>query len=368
MKNGKLRRWLVCSVTFAAFVALPFYVLARAQVSADSPFAGQRVHILVGTPPGGGHDIEARVFARHLGKHLPGNPSVIVQNMPGAGTALMITHVYRRAKPDGLSFGIASGGGIVFRSAIEKVEFDVSRMPIIWAVRGTIVDLVRDTLGVKSAKELLEVDPSRIVIAGRSPRDGSCIAGKLAMDLLGINGYKSVCAYPGTGPIRLAMERDEANFFVGADHHLMPGGPFAEMADKGLVLPIWQSGYITPEGKIERSPTMPEVPTFYEVYQQIHGKPPAGVVWEAYKAASLDYGMMLRSYVLPPETPADRIAMLRQAIDRMAGDPEFVEEWQKHMMPSLEAVRVPVKTMESLRSEFLKPAQWQEFLQRFIKE
>lgn len=141
MKNGKVRRWLAPAVTLTVFFAFHFHIVARAQSLADSPFAGQRVHILVGTPPGGGHDIEARVFARHLGKHLPGNPSVIVQNMPGAGTALMITHVYRRAKPDGLSFGIASGGGIVFRSAIEKVEFDVSKMPIIWAVRGTIVPL-----------------------------------------------------------------------------------------------------------------------------------------------------------------------------------------------------------------------------------
>jgi tripartite-type tricarboxylate transporter receptor subunit TctC len=368
MKNRTLRNWLVCAVVIAALVASPFSLPARAQSSVDSPFAGQRVHILVGTPPGGGHDIEARIFARHLGKHLPGNPSVIVQNMPGAGTALMITHLYRRAKPDGLSFGIASGGGIVFRSAIEEVEFDVSRMPIIWAVRGTIVDMVRDTLGVKSPRDLLQVNPSRIVIAGRSPRDGSCIAGKLAMDLLGIKGYKSVCAYPGTGPIRLALERDESNFFVGADHHLMPGGPFAEMANKGLLVPIWQSGYVTAEGKIERSPTVSELPTFYEVYREVHGKPPSGILWDAFKAASLDYGMMLRSYVLPPKTPASRIAMLRQAIDRMAKDPTFVEEWQRNMVPNLEAVRVPVEVMEKLRNDFLKPAPWQKFLQRFIKE
>lgn len=348
--------------------ALVFLATHPALPSTDSPFAGQRVHILVGTSPGGGHDLEARIFARHLGKYIPGNPSVIVQNMPGAGTVIMVTHLYNRVKPDGLTFGIASGGGIVFRSAIEKVEFDVSRMPIIWAVRGTIVDMVRDTLGVKSAEDLQKVDPSRIVIAARSPRDGACIAGKLAMDLLGIKGYKSVCAYPGTGPIRLAMERNESNFFVGADHHLMPGGAFAEMAEKGLVVPLWQSGYVTAEGKIERSPTVAELPTFYEVYQRIHGKPPAGVIWEGYKAASLDYGMLLRSYVLPPETPPDRITMLRQAIDRMARDPAFVREWQKHMVPDLGAVRVPVEVMERLRNKFLRPAPWQEFLRSYIEK
>lgn len=334
----------------------------------DSPFTGQRVHILVGTPPGGGHDLEARLFARHIGKHLPGNPSVIVQNMPGAGTVLMISHLYRRVKPDGLTFGIASGGGTIFRSTIEDVEFDVSRMPVIWAVRGTVVDMVRDTVGAKSAKELLEVDPSRIVVAARSPRDGACIAGKLALELLGIKGYKSVCGYRGTGPIRLAMERDEANYFVGADHHLMPRGAFGEMATKGLVVPLWQSGYVTAEGKIERSPTVAELPTFYEVYRQVHGKPPAGVMWEAYRAASLDYAMMLRSYVLPPETPPDRVTMLRQAIDRMASDPAFVAEWQKHMVPNLEAVRVPPETMERLRNDFLRPAPWQEFLRRSVQQ
>jgi len=74
--------------------------------ASDNFFAGKQIRILIGFQPAGGHDLEARVLARHLSKHIPGNPRMIVQNMPGAGGVLMTTYLYNRAKPDGLTFGV----------------------------------------------------------------------------------------------------------------------------------------------------------------------------------------------------------------------------------------------------------------------
>jgi len=154
---------------------------------------------------GGGHDLEARVLARHLSKHIPGNPRMIVQNMPGAGGVLMTSYLHNRAKADGLTFAVVGRTQILF-AILEKVDFDLARMPLIWGISGTNVDLVRgDLLKVNTFKDLLNVDPTQIAIGGRSRSDTSCLSGRLAMDLLGIKGYKAVCAYQGTAPIRAAM-------------------------------------------------------------------------------------------------------------------------------------------------------------------
>jgi len=242
-------------------------------------------------------------------------------------------------------------------------------MPLIWGISGTNVDLVRgDLLKVKTFKDLLKVEPSKIAVGGRSRSDTSCLSGRLAMDLLGIKGYKAVCAYQGTGPIKAAMERGEVTFFVGTDAHIMAGGAFAEMFEKGQAVPVWQSGNLSVEGKIANSPTVREdIPTFYDVYRRVHGKAPSGVVWDALKASSIDLGMLLRTYLLPPRIPEDRVATLRRAMVEVSKDPAFVAAWKKIFGQELAPVLVPAESGERLKNEFLKPTPWHDFLRKFAK-
>ncbi|HSK29369.1 MAG TPA: hypothetical protein VLA17_05350 [Candidatus Limnocylindria bacterium] len=334
----------------------------------DSP-AEKRMNLLVGFPPAGGHDLEARIFARYLPKYIPG-ASVIVQNMPGAGGAIMATHMQRRVKPDGQTLGIL-GRGQFLSAILESVEFDPARMPAIWGVSAIGADIIRaDTLKVKVAEDLRKVDPAALVIAGRSRTDVSCVAGRLAFDLLGIKGYKTVCAYPGTAPMGAAMQRGEVSFIVTTANNLRAGGAYAEMVDKGMAVPLWQTGAVTLDGKIERSRTMGKnVPTLDEVYRQFHGKPPSGVMWDAYRAAVIDLSMMTRIHVVPPGTPKERIASLRQAFSRMTKDPAFVRDWERIMgEEELASVAVSAELAENLKNNFMKTAPWQEFLRKYAKE
>ncbi len=357
---------------FAIFVfglVFSWMVTDRAVADGHDILAEKRLNLLVGFPPAGGHDMEARIFARYLPKHIPGL-SVIVQNMPGAGGAIMATHLHRRVKPDGLTVGIL-GRGQFLSAVLERVEFDPARMPAIWGVSAIGADIVRaDTLKVKSAEDLRKLDPASLVIAGRTRTDISCVAGRLAFDLLGIKGYTTVCAYPGTAPMGAAMQRGEVSFIVTTANNLRGGGAYAEMVEKGMAVPVWQTGSVTPDGKLERSRAVGKnVPTLDEVHHKFHGKAPSGVMWDAYRAAVIDLSMMTRVYVVPPGTPRERIASLRQAFVRVTQDRAFVSDWERIMgEEEFSSVAVSAELAENLKNNFMKPAPWQEFLRRYAKE
>jgi tripartite-type tricarboxylate transporter receptor subunit TctC len=369
-------RWI--SATAVAWFLVTSAIAAAATASTPtanpesevaSAFEGKTFAILVGFPPGGPHDLEARVFARHLRKYLPGQPRVLVQNMPGAGGMIMFSHLYSRAKPDGLTVGIFPPGAFTRQILQEDTKFDMGKMPIVWAVSAAGATIVRDFLKARTARDLLRVDPSQIVLAARSAEDSASVVGGLELELLGIKGYKHVHGYAGDASIKAAMERGEASFFHTSDGVLVGAGIFADMTTNGLVVPLWQSGVITREGKIVRSSVLPQTPTLYEVLQEIQGKPPSGVMWEAYEAASVKLTMLRRIWFLPPGTPQGRVDALRRAINRMADDTAFAADWERVYGQELAPRRVPADVAERLTHELLKPAPWQGVLKKlFVKK
>ncbi|NIO06885.1 MAG: hypothetical protein GTO40_02430 [Deltaproteobacteria bacterium] len=359
------RRYIPSGISLLIVLVLFGVASGPKSSAAETSFKGKTVRILVGFSPGGGHDLEARIFARHLPKYLPGNPNVIVQNMPGASGLIMDTYLYNRAKPDGLTWGIVPTTPFLHVSLGEKVNFDLSKMKAIWSVGGYYGDIVRDFVGAKTATELVKVDPSKIVIGGRTAKGSACIKSKLALQLVGIKGYKAVCAYRGTADIRAAMERGEVSYFNANDAHLKGRGAFVDMHSRGMVFPMWQNGYIDENGKIVRSPTVDRsVPTSYEVYKELYGKEPSGLVWELYKAVNINISRLVRTWIVPPGTP--NVKIIRASIEKMAGDPAFVSDWERTYGQELAPLRVPTETAEKLKNDFLKPAPWQEDLRKFV--
>lgn len=354
---------------FAKSGMLLILLLAVAFTAGSALAQSKNIRILIGYPPGGGHDLEARIMARHLGKYLPGNPNIIVQNMPGAGGMIMSGYVYNRAKPDGKTIGLfgSSHGIQALLSPPEMVKYDLSKMPIVWSVAGIQVHIVRDFLGAKNADEFMnETDHSEVVVAGRSKQGSSCLRGQLALKLLGVEEYTPVCAYRGTSPIAAAMERDEANYFVASDAHLVGGGRFVDMYQRGLVIPIWQSGILNEDGTVARSETVKgDVPTLYEVYKEVHGKEPSGLDWESWRAIGLGMAKLTRTLVLPPGTPQATVDELREGIAKMAKDPGFIADWEKVFGQKLEPVLVSPEEAERIRDETMKPSEWQTYLRDF---
>jgi len=357
-----------CTSVLALIGALVLALVAHPGALQAQGFEGKRLKILVGFPPAGGHDLEARLIARHLPKYLKGKPSIIVQNMPGAGGMIMGAYLYNRTKPDGTSIGLFGGSHLQAGIIGTGVEYDTGKMPIIWGVRGVRIGIVRDFLKADSAKELTKIEPSKIAVAGRSKTDSSCVMGTMAMTLLGIDNYKTVCAYAGTAVIRGAVERGEASYFDASDAHLVGGGAFVELYKNKKVIPIWQAGKLTEDGKIVRSSTVPKgVPTFLEAYQEARGKAPSGPLWDAFRTLyNSVHGTLNRVLVLPPGTPQDTVQLLRSSLARMAEDKAFVRDWEKIFGQDFEDARVPAKEAEKVKDDFSKPAPWQDELRKFL--
>jgi tripartite-type tricarboxylate transporter receptor subunit TctC len=203
---------MIIEFWIAAVFALLLPVNFSSESGAAEPFyQGKSLRVVVASAAGGGSDIAARLMMRHLSKHIPGNPIIIVENMPGAGEIIGVNYVYNKAKPDGLTLLFATGTPISQLVQLPGIEFDLLKMRIIGGSSESVAAFIRnDKTGVKSARDLL--NPKTPLIIGGSGygsiKDISMLA---ALNLLGVRQPTYVTGYGGAGPIRLAYERGEVN-------------------------------------------------------------------------------------------------------------------------------------------------------------
>ncbi|HUF41321.1 MAG TPA: hypothetical protein VMR20_05155 [Verrucomicrobiae bacterium] len=325
---------------------------------------GQTIRIYSGLPPGGGHDIEGRLIARWIGNYLPGKPKSIIKiNVPGAGGLIMTTQFYQTAKPDGLTWAIM-GTTQTASQALEDPppNWNLLKMPQVFTHTGPGAAIVRDFLGVRKPADLLKIDGSKIVISGRILGEASSMADVLGLDLLGVKGHKYVVGYAGSAIMARAFFSGEVSYVggTGLHHALGASGLYHSAIKEGRAFLLWQSGVLTPDGSVVRSPGT-DVPTLGEVYQEIHGKPPSGPLWEAYKLTGPATRTLNRYMVLPPGMPPDRVAILRQAFQKLYSNPEFVKEWERifglklDFIPGDGADRVMKSLIESTQGwQFIK--------------
>lgn len=321
-------------------------------VAAQEFFKGKVIRIVSGYPPGGGVDTEARLVARYIGNFIPGTPNVIVENMPGAGGRIALNHVSRVAKRDGLTWIVIPSTPNIFQILDKDRKFDLTEMIYLRGSSEPGVTVIRDITGVKGPADLPKTDPKNLVIPGRSAPDGSQMALRAILDLFGVkSGYKTSLGYPGTAKITAALLQGEATFYEWAMLNVLQGGILYEPIQQGKVIPLWQSGSLTSEGKVVRDKRI-ELPTFPEVYQKVMGKAPSGIAYEAYKALSPGTRGLNRSVVTTPGVPADRVKVLGQAFDAMEKDPKYSAEITKIL--GFEAVTFSGEEAQGILRSFTK--------------
>jgi tripartite-type tricarboxylate transporter receptor subunit TctC len=350
-----IARFALVLLTFCGkgFAAEPFY-------------QSKSIRVIVASASGGGSDIAARLMMRHLSKHIPGQPTLIVENMPGAGEIIGVNYVYNKAKPDGLTVLFATGTPISQLVQLPGIEFDLTKMRIIGGSSESVAAFIRtDKTGVKSARDLL--NPKTPLIIGGSGygsiKDISMLA---AMNLLGVRQPTYVTGYGGAGPIRLAYERGEVNFTqetaVGISRLVLP------WVREGWTSILYQVGFLDGKGNLTKDPVWKEIgvdaPSIAEVYRTIYGNDPKGSAWEAEKALVGGYSLT-RIMAFSPKTPAARVTELRQAFQAMGRDPAFLAEWEKSqgMAPRL----VPGEEAERVAASILKaPKEAVNILMKFV--
>jgi len=291
-------------------------------LSAAPYYQGKIITLIVGSEAGGGHDRVARFIAKHLPKHIPGKPTVIVQNMPGASNMVAANHLYHVAKPDGLSI-LHTHRGLVFMQLlkVKGIEYDIRKFSFIGsAAAESNVFFIRSDLPYKTFDDLRKAK-KEIFVGGGGPGSINSQMTNLSKDYLGLN-FKLV-EYRGTSEIWLAIEQKELD---GMHNTYNSSKPYV---DRGLVRPIFRTS--NSQKGIEPLPVNEDLTT-----------DPMGKTVMAMLGRT---GIMGRLYLAPPGTPSNVLTILREGFASVLKDPEIQADSQKarlelEYVPAEECIKV----------------------------
>ena len=292
---------------------LAFWLFMPNSICADEFYKGKTVRVIVGGSAGGGFDTYSRVMARHMGKHIPGNPALLVENMTGAGTLIAAKYLHSSAKPDGLTFGIFNGGLILGRVlGMKGIDFDVRELQYIGVpVQDSTVCALRKESGVSNIDQWY-ASKSPIKLGGLSP--GNSVSDvprvlKAALDL----PLQVVDGYKGTAEARMAADAGELHGACWAWESMRVNWANALKAgDAKVVLQV----------AMKKIPDLPNVPAAMDLAKSDDAR-------QLLKAGAIDPAAIVRVYVTSPRTAKDRVQILRKAFAGTLTDPEFVAETKK---------------------------------------
>jgi len=288
---------------FAALWALP--------VGAADFYAGKTIDFEVGADVGGGYDIYARTVARNMGRHIPGNPTIVVKNMPGAGsgrTAIFISNV---APKDGATLGALMPGAIIGPLLDDKVETQFDPTKVIYIGSADAGTRVCATYQSSKIKTFDDARRERTILGGTNAGGATRDYGYLHNHTAGTK-FDVVAGYKGTADITLAMERGEVDGMCGWDWSSLKSQKADWLRDHKVNLLV-QVG-LDPNPEL----TQMGVPELWKFIDNAENRTITELV--------VSQQIFQRSYVAPPGTPGEQIATLRQAFDATMSDPQFLAD------------------------------------------
>jgi tripartite-type tricarboxylate transporter receptor subunit TctC len=312
--------------TMLVVAAVGFGVLAVSAARADEPFyKGKRVTLLVNFAPGGPTDVEGRLLAKHIVKHIDGNPLIIVQNKDGASGMVGSAYLGEVGPKDGTMFGYLTG--TAWNYVIDPAAFrvDFRSYEFIGAQPGNAVYYMRaDTPpGMTAPADLMKAQG--LIVGGLGVDSSKDLLERLTFDMLGLQ-YRYVTGYRSSNTARLALQNGEINV-----HSESTPGYFSvvepSLVKTGKVMPIWyDQNYdgktFTPAAVMEHT----GIPTFADFYKLVKGGTPSGPLWDAYRTNLLVDASMLRLVAMPPDSPPAAIAALRQALAELNDDKDYAAD------------------------------------------
>jgi tripartite-type tricarboxylate transporter receptor subunit TctC len=294
-------------------LSLAISLSLHAAAFAQEFYKGKTIRVIVGGTAGGGFDVYTRAMTRHMARHIPGNPTLVVENMAGAATRIAAKYMHSSAKPDGLTFGIFNGYLILGRVlGTEGIDFDVRKFEYIGVpVKDNVVCALHKGSGVTNLQQWFAAK-TPVKIGGLGPGNSTSdvprvLKAALDLPLQLVEGYK------GTADVRLAADAGE----VG-------GGCWAWESVKVTWSNGLQAGNVnvvvqaTPKALSELS----KVPVALEVAKTEEAR-------QLIKAGAIDVSSITRVFVTTPGTPKERVQTLRKAFADTLKDPEFVAEAKK---------------------------------------
>jgi len=304
-----------------SLVIIPLGSLATLEAQSEPFFKGKTIRMVVGFTPGGFYDRWARTVARHLGKHIPGNPEIIVQNMPGAGSVVAANYVYGVAKPDGLTVGMPSAN-IYMDQLVGRgeIKFDVRRFHWIGTQdKRHLVFYIRSDTPYKSVGDIIKAkEPPKCGETGTT--SSGYLLTRIVDEVLG-GKLNMVMGYPGGSEVDLAVEKGEVVCRGMSIDPYFGREPFISWGKKGFVRLLLQTGN-------KRDERAKDIPTIYELMDQ-YKTPDINRRVVRVILAGAEFGSPLFA---APGTPAERVKILREAHAKSMKDSELIAEAKKGKM------------------------------------
>jgi tripartite-type tricarboxylate transporter receptor subunit TctC len=303
----------------SALLALSF---AAARAGADPVadfYKGKRITLVVSYGTGGGYDVYARILARYMSKYIPGNPSIVVQNMPGAGSLRGANFLYNVAPKDGTTFGTFARNmpllGLI--KTVQNVQFDPAKFTWLGSSSSYADDayllVVRRDARVHSVEEARRPGGTPLVLGSTAEGTSSDAMAILLRDMLGLN-IRVVTGYTDSGVLFLAIERGEIEGRTVGLSALRSNHPDWLKPD-GLVKPLVAFGRAT------RHPDFPDVPIARELARNDQDRRLIEIVEVPYQLS--------RPYAAPPGVPPDRAKALQDAFLATHKDPDYLADAER---------------------------------------
>jgi tripartite-type tricarboxylate transporter receptor subunit TctC len=298
----------------AAFAAVTILTLAAAPQAAAQPgepfYKGKTVELVIGYPPAGSNDVYARLVARHLGKHIPGNPTVVPRNMPGAGSFLAINNVYNIAPKDGTTLGIgAPTAPLDEKIGTQGVRFKTAELNWIGRVDSLVnIVFVWHTSPVKTFADAQQIEAK---LSGTGVGSTVSVYPTVTNNVLGTK-FKLIMGYRGSNEAQLAVERGEVD------------GHSTSWTAVKVAHPEWlptKTISIVVQYALKRHPELPDVPSVVELARNDEERAILRAVMNATEIGT--------AFFTAPGVPAERVNTLRRAFDAMMKDTELLAEAER---------------------------------------
>lgn len=339
--------------------------IASAQDAPEGYYKGRRLTLIVNYAAGGPTDIEARLFAKFLPRHIEGSPSLLVQNMDGAGGLIGTNYLGEIAPKDGTALGYLSGATWRYINDRTQRRVDFKTYEFIAYQPGTTVYFARADIapGLRAATDFGHAEG--VISGGLGADNAKDLLLRLTLDMLGLR-YKYVTAYRGSQAARLALQQNEINFYAESPPS------YRSLIEPTLV----KSGEVIPlfydpsyDGETFRVPNqMQGVPmlSFPDFFEKVKGHRPSGQLWDVYRAIIAVNGAMQRLIVMPPGVPPEASTAISQAVARLNLDKDYAEEADRTLGYVPEFVVGPDVNARVRKQLSLAPGT-REFLEAYVK-
>jgi tripartite-type tricarboxylate transporter receptor subunit TctC len=300
-----------CLRSFQALIVLSA-VVSPTPLSADSVedfYKGKQIRIVTGAVAGDGYDLWSRLLARHMGRHIPGHPSIIVQNMPGAGTVIAANYIFSVAPKDGTVFGSFSRS-LPAQALLARPNIKYDPREFGWVGSPESINRVCAVGQAAKVQTIDDLLAHELVVGGIGASQMPTYVPMMLNKMLGTK-FRVVEGYGSTNAIILAIERGEVDGICMSSSTLL--GPRVDLIEKGVLKILFNV-----EEKPMRAP--PGVPTIFDRFNDEQRQVVSLI------NSAIEFG---RPFAAPPGVPPDRLAALQAALRATVADPEFAEEAKK---------------------------------------